>query len=89
MCYSFALLSSALSPGPIDHDIIHSAAITAAEHESDLKLITDTPYLALPGELWGVSCEDIAENYNGTALYLLTWHTWDFYKWIDCTDANN
>ena len=33
---------------------------------------TDTPHLALAGELWGVCCEEIGENwsrYNGTALY--------------------
>ena len=31
-----------------------------------------TPYLALTGELWGVFCEDLAENwprYHGKALY--------------------
>ena len=46
--------------------------MTAVEYESDFKLTTDTPYLALMGELWGVCCEDIEENwpcYNGTALY--------------------
>ena len=45
--------------------------MTAAEHESDFKLTTDTPYLALTGELWSVFCEDIGENwlrYNGIAL---------------------
>ena len=33
----------------------------------------DTPYLTLTGELWGVFCEDLGENwsrFNGTALYL-------------------
>ena len=52
--------------------LTHSTAIIAAEHESDLKLTRDTPYLALMGELWGVSSDDIGENwlhYNGTALY--------------------
>ena len=28
--------------------------MTAAESESDFKLTTDTPYLTLMGELWGV-----------------------------------
>ena len=40
--------------------------------KSDFKLATDTPYLALTGELWGVYCEDLWENrprYNDTALY--------------------
>ena len=35
----------------------------------------DTPYLALTGELWGVFCEYLRENwprYNGTALYLVS-----------------
>ena len=43
----------------------------AAENESDLKLTTDTPYLALMGQLWAVSWEEVTENllsYNSTAL---------------------
>ena len=28
-----------------------------AERESDIRITTDTPYLALMGELWGVYCE--------------------------------
>ena len=43
-----------------------------AESESDIRITTDTPYLALTGELWGVYCEDFGENwprYNGTTLY--------------------
>ena len=43
------------------------------ERELDFKLTTDTPYLALMGELLGVCGEDFGENqprYNGTALYL-------------------
>ena len=35
----------------------------AAERKSDLKLTTDTPYLALAAELWGVFCEDSGENW--------------------------
>ena len=31
-------------------------------NESDIRLTTDTPYLALTGELWGVYCEDFGEN---------------------------
>ena len=41
------------------------------EHESKFQLTKDTPYLALTGELWGVCCEDLEENwplYNSTAL---------------------
>ena len=43
-----------------------------AESESDSKITTDTPYLALTGELWDVYCKGFEENwprYNGTALY--------------------
>ena len=44
-----------------------------AESESDYRITTDTPYLALTGELWGVYCKDYGEHlpryYNGTALY--------------------
>ena len=51
--------------------------MTAAKHKSDLKLPTDTPYLAIMSELWVVCGEDFEENwtrYNGIALsvnYLL------------------
>ena len=47
--------------------------MTAAEPKSDFKLTTDTLYLALTCELWGVYCEDLEENwprFNGTALYM-------------------
>ena len=47
--------------------------MTATERKSDFKLTTDTPYLALKVELWGVCYENFEENlprYNGTALYL-------------------
>ena len=45
-----------------------------AENESDISITTDTdtPYLTLTGELWGVYCVDFEENwpgFNGTALY--------------------
>ena len=45
--------------------------MTAAEYISDIELTKDTPYLALAGELWGISCKHLGENwlrYNGTAL---------------------
>ena len=35
--------------------------MTATERESDFELTTDTPYLALTGKLWGVSCEHFEE----------------------------
>ena len=47
--------------------------ITVAENGWDIRFTTDTSYLALTGELWGVCCEDLVENwlhYNGTALYM-------------------
>ena len=47
------------------HDITYSNAMTAVEHKSDFPLT---------GELWGVCCEDLRENwsrYNGTALYII------------------
>ena len=46
-----------------------------AESESDIRITTDTSYLALAGELWGVYCEDFEENwprYNDTSLYLVS-----------------
>ena len=44
-----------------------------AESVSDLRITTDTPYLSLMSELWGVYCEDFGENwprYNGIQLYI-------------------
>ena len=46
--------------------------MTGAELKADFKLTKDIPYRALTGELWGVYCEDLGENwprYNGTTLY--------------------
>ena len=46
--------------------------MTATECESDFKLTTDTPYLALTGELWGVYYENFEEKWPPyTILYLL------------------
>ena len=42
------------------------------ERISDFTLPSDTQYLALTGELWGVYCEELGEKwprYNGAALY--------------------
>ena len=42
------------------------------ERKSDFTLTTDTPYLDLKGDIWGVCCEDLGENwsrYIGTVLY--------------------
>ena len=46
--------------------------MTVAKSESDFRITTDTPYLALTRKLWGVYGEDLRENwpcYNGAALY--------------------
>ena len=52
--------------GPIYCHFPCSPVLIAAEHESDLKLTTDTPYLAR-----GVCCEEIGANWRNydTALY--------------------
>ena len=41
--------------GPIFHNITYGTAMTVAEHRSDFKLITDTPYLTLTGTRYGMS----------------------------------
>ena len=44
---------------------------TEAEYQSEAGSTKDTPYLTLTGELWGVFCEYLSENwprYNGTTL---------------------
>ena len=54
------------------HDITYGTSMTVAKPRSDFKLTTDTPYLAITGELWGFCCKDMRGNwprYNGTALY--------------------
>ena len=46
--------------------------MTPAEPKADFKFTTDTPYFALTGELWGLCCEDLGENwprYFDTILY--------------------
>ena len=45
----------------IYHDVKYNTAITVAESESDIRITTDTPYLALTGELWGVYCEWVSD----------------------------
>ena len=44
----------------------------AAEYKSYFELTKGSTYLALEGELWGVYCENLGENwlhYNGTTLF--------------------
>ena len=46
------------------------------ESESDTRIKTDIPYLALTGKLWGVYSEDFEEKlprHNGIPLYLVTY----------------
>ena len=48
--------------------------MTVAESEADIKITTDTPYLALTGELWGLCCEDCGANwprFDNTTLYFI------------------
>ena len=51
-----------LSWDPIYHDITYGIAITVEESDSDFRIKTDTPYLALTGELLGVSIVRILEK---------------------------
>ena len=56
-------------------DITRSKAITTTENNSESRIKTDTPYLALTGELWGFCCEHFRNNwprYNGTALFMIS-----------------
>ena len=49
--------------------------LTEAEYKSECQITNYTPYLARQGELWGVFCEDLVENwprYNGTTLQFIT-----------------
>ena len=52
-----------LSYGAIYHVIAYGTAMTVAESEPDFRIISDTPFLALLGELWGVYCVDLGENW--------------------------
>ena len=47
--------------------------MTATEHESDIEITKDTPYLCLTSEIRGVNREDLGKNWppnNGIALYM-------------------
>ena len=57
-----------------------------AENESDIRITTETPYLALAGELWGVFCEDFGEKwlrYNDIALQYVLLQLWQRMKPLD------
>ena len=48
--------------------------MTEAKYKTEVIFTKDTPYITLVGELWGVFCEDLGENwlrFNRTALYLI------------------
>ena len=59
-CHSWAVEQSVkYSQVPLQHDLIYydityDTAKTVAESESDIRITTDTPFLALMGQLWGV-----------------------------------
>ena len=42
---------------------MYTTVLTVAESESDIRIIKDTPYRALTGELWDVYCENLGENW--------------------------
>ena len=52
------------------HDIYHSITVIQASHKSEFVLPQNTPYLALMGELRGVFCDDIQENW----LHMIAQH---------------
>ena len=60
--------------------------MTEVKYKSGVISTEDIPYLALTGELWGVFCEHLGENwphYNGTALYVLTGGVFPAFKPYD------
>ena len=62
----------------VSYDISYSTTVTDAEHKSDIKLTKDIPYLALMGELWGVYCDDLGDNWPrciSIKLWYVYWHT--------------
>ena len=57
-----------------------------AESESDIRIKTDTPFLAPTGGLWGVDCEVFGENYRViTALRCILYDifiTYTYIQWL-------
>ena len=51
-----------LKRGLIYHDFTYDSAITVAEIESDIRITTDAPFLALTSEACGVYCENFGEK---------------------------
>ena len=58
-----AIQSSAIITWSNFEDIAYDTAIMAAGSESDIRITTDTPYIALTGELWGIYGENLRENW--------------------------
>ena len=52
-----------LEHGLIYHESTYDTAIKVVESESDIRITTVTLDFALMGELWGVCCEDLWENF--------------------------
>ena len=53
--------------------------LSESEYQPDGGPTKDTPYLAIRGELWGLYCEYLWENwppYNGTGLFGVTGSKW-------------
>ena len=46
----------------MQHGIAYSTLATEVEHKSELVSTTDTPYLTLTGELWGVYWGEFGER---------------------------
>ena len=46
----------------IYHEVMHSTALTAAEHNSDLKHTIGAPFLTLTDEIWVVCCENLRKT---------------------------
>ena len=60
----------------MQHIMDHNGTVTEVEYRSDVKLIKDTPYLTLMGEIWEFYFEwyGVQPHDNGTELteYLTT-----------------
>ena len=81
-----------LKHGPIHLDIPYTIVMITRERKSNFWLTTDTPYLALTGELWGVYYENFEENwprYNGTVLYQVNLNHMNFFSTFVKTERTN
>ena len=55
----------------------YSIAIIVAESDSNFRITTDIPYLALTGELWGLCCEHFGENWHCIVCWALNILSYD------------